>query len=481
MAKRIIAMALTIACVVSLVSGCVQKQTFDGIPVDSYETYSSYGSLAEVSYGDTGGLALPIADKPVTVKWMLRSNFTGLDAKPVISEIEKRTGITVKIQALAPEVYSEKIDLVIASGKLPDIMEGFPADKLNTIGPQGVLTAINKYADELPNFRKLYLEENKWVIDAYADTCGNLYAWPVYGLSLEADDGFMYRKDIFDRLGIKEWTTPEEFHQTLVKLKGVYPDSHPYVSKAGTGIFKDWASSWGLRTGEGYPVYFDEADKKWKLAITGQSFRYMLDFMRRLYCEGLLDPAFLSSEEASWREQIISWDKAFVTFSSISQLDKLNKQAKRVNPGYDLRCVNPLVLAELKKSQVRIIDLGNAISVSENTEMALKLMDYLTSPSGAELMVLGIRNREFKLRTCGRVVYKEPVLKFNDNEADTINKLREALDKAGIEFASRYVTDSTYGGKQWREWIAEASAKGAGKLLEIYNKAQLRNNTKKGD
>lgn len=532
MVKRFAAMALAVSLTATLLAGCGEKQQSNAtLRSTSQSATTTQESQAQTEYGDTGGLKLPVVDKPVTVKWMLSSDELDLNTKPVIQEIGKRTGVSVDVQAVPSASYAEKIKIILASGKLPDIMEGIPAGELNIIGAQGALAAINKYADELPNFKKLYMEENSWVMKSYSDDKGNIYTWPVYNLSRDVNHGFMYRKDIFDKLGIKEWTTTDEFYKALKKLKEKYPNSYPYASKNGANIFKDWSFSWGFSGDSTYPVYFDRSDNTWKLVTTQPGFKDMLDFMKKLYNEGLLDPEFISDTEASWTAKMTSEDKAFVTYDWIGRLEMFYTQVKDKMPDYNLRYANPVGPTGLHKTLNKILNFGTAIAVNENTEAALKMMDYLTSPSGAELITMGIKNTEFTLDASGKPVYPElkdmakvdistltkkygcwlesmylnvdrrsvyftftekeqeaqdkivkqnkfvpldPILKFTNEESAVIGDLQSNLDKDGVEFATKYVVTKSYGDAQWNEWLKKAEKDDASKLAGVYNSAQKR-------
>ena len=65
------------------------------------------------------------------------------------------------------------------------------------------------------------MEENDWVIKSFGDEAGNIYTWPIYNLNRKVNHGFMFRKDIFDELGIKEWTNTNEFYEALKKVKSL--------------------------------------------------------------------------------------------------------------------------------------------------------------------------------------------------------------------------------------------------------------------
>ena len=92
-------------------------------------------------------------------------------------------------------------------------------------------------------------------------------------------------------------------------MKEAYPDSYPYASKTKEHIFRDWAFGWGIG-GANYPTYYDETAKVWKYATIQPEHKEMLDFMKKLYNEGLLDPEFMTDTDDSWTAKMTSGNKS---------------------------------------------------------------------------------------------------------------------------------------------------------------------------
>lgn len=535
MSKRIIGLTLALVLMLSMLAACGGKKN-EPAPTKSPEatvapTSSADTSTPEVNdqWGDTGGLTLPLVDKPTTITWMLVSD-NPVNDKMIVKEIEKRTGIKVNVEAHSSATYQDKLRLTLASGKLPDIFHGLKASELKKIGQEKAVVAINDYIDMLPNFKKLYVDENPWVMNSYGDENNNLYTWPIYNLNRDVNHGLMYRKDIMDKHNIPEWTNTEEFLDAMRALKKEYPDSYPVASKTKETIFRDFSYGWGLG-GSSYPASYDEANKNWRFSPTQPEFKEMLDFFKTMYNEKLIDPEFLTDTPDSWTSKMTT-DKSFVTWDWIGRLDLFYNQVSSVNPDYDLRYANPVGPTGNIRSLPKIDpNFGIAVANKANKEVALKLLDYLTSPSGAALVTLGVEGETFNFDADGKPVYPEltdvplvdikvledryglwlegmylapdrrsvyynftekeqeaqdkmlkgnkfepldPVLNLTDDEIATIAEIQTSIEKASHEFNAKYILNKSYGDKEWQDWVQNAEKMGASDFANVYNEAQKR-------
>jgi len=534
--KKLLTVLLAVMLVVSFIVGCSGGSgTKENPASSSLATTAAPSATSDSKLGDTGGLKLPIVDKPMTLSIMVISENANLGDSRTMKEIEKRTGIKLNVQAFSAQTYQEKLKIVVASGKLPDIFQGLTQSEANKMGMHGALEPINKHLNDLPNFKKLYVDdpENSWVMKSFSNDENNVYTWPIYGLQRDVNLGFMYRKDIFDKLGIKEWTNSDEFYNVLKQLKEAYPQSFPYAAKTKEAIFDHWSYGWGIG-GANFPAYYDEKDRTWKLQYTQPEYKAMLDFMKKLYSEGLMDPEFITDTEASWTGKMTT-DKSFVTYDWIGRMEQFANQVKSQNPDYDLRFGNPVGPTGNQRSLPKIDNFGIVVANNDKKEIALKLLDYLTSPSGGSLITMGIEGETYNLND-GKPVYPElqdmpnvdintlqqkygmwvqpmyirpdkrsvyynftekeqeaqdkivkenkfealdPVLKFSDEETKTIAELRAAILKAGNEFSTKYIMKTEFGDAQWEEWKQSVEKLDAAKYIEAFNSAQKRFNEAK--
>lgn len=344
----------------------------------------------------------------------------------------------------------------------------------------------------------------------------------------------MYRKDIFDKHNIPMWHGPEEFYQAMKKLKSLYPNSTPFVSKNGGAIFWRLGQSWG-----GLDIarpYYDEETKIWKHSVTDPNLKDMLDYMKKLYDEKLLDPEFLTCTQAAWTSKMTQAETSFATVDWIGRLDQFYEQTRGIVPDYDLRYANPIGPNQ-KVITLSKVGAGPAVKKSENSLLALKLLDYLLSENGAELMscgiegvtfnwnedkthakyigfeegkAIGINDLEEKYGMCvsglcrrydRRCVYfnytekeqeaqdmmlnkegggflpEDPLLTYTAEEKQIFSDYNAKIEKATSEFCSKYILSSNpseTGDMAWTAWLKQADSLGVQAVTDAYNAAQAR-------
>jgi len=242
-----------------------------------------------------------------------------------------------------------------------------------------------------------------------------------------------------------------------------------------------------------------------------------------------LDPEFLTDTQDSWSEKMTT-DKAFVTWDWIGRLEMFTSQVKDTNPDYDLRFGRPIGSTGKQFPLAKIENWGPSVAAGENELEAFKLLDYMTSEEGSELFTIGIEGVNFRWED-GKPVYDElkdeplvdiallekkygmwvegmyvrpdhrsvyynfsereqeaqdiankitgytasdPQLKLTDDENAQYSDISTAVTKELEVFASKYVTDKSYGEAQWNEWKAKANSMNVDVALKILNDAQAR-------
>ena len=473
--------------------------------------------------GDTGGLKVPFGNgEEIEVMCI---DDVGATNTYIFDKLSQITGLNVKPLLIHKASSSQKTSTIIASGELPDVFYNNSHAKINKYAMEGAFEPINPHLDELPNISRYFGEDGKypWFKKSYAASDGNFYFLPQVESDRLVNHGMLYRKDVFDKHGIKMWNSPETFYQALKKLKELYPDSYPLTSKTGTQIIKNYAVAWGGI--KSFDVYFDETSKVWKYSDTDPKTKEILDFLHKLYDEKLLDPEFLTNTQSAWTQRMTT-GKSFVTYDWIGRLDMFMQQSEI--DGYDLRYANPIGPKQTLVTLPQVDSFGLCIAKGKNSLLAMKLVDFLYSDAGAELMTIGVRGETFEFDKDGKIVYldtelaakdkveitdlsskycmwmagsytrvdhnssyfqytereqeaqdwvekcgglepADPVVTFADENSTKVNDLKTKLSKKFEEVMFKYVVGQDTGDKAWENWLKEAKKLGEDELVKFYN------------
>jgi len=516
--KKILSVLLSVICIVSLFAGCTNNTN---------ENLSLYNP--DIKVGDTGGLKLPLVDKDTEITWSVTSSTPDLNNSYFAKKLREITGVNVKFDVYPSATAMEKINVLIAANQLPDIIgQGLKQDLADDLCMQGAFAAVEDYIDKLPNFKRTFVDDKdkNWIFKSYAAPDGKLYGYYGWDWTRDVNTGAtMYRKDIFDKHGLKMWNSTEEFYQTLKKLKELYPNSTPYTVKAADGIFLSWSKSWGMLAQD---PYYDEQKGQWFYTDTEPKYKEMLDFMQKCYNEGLIDPEFITNTQAAWTAKMTQAEKAFITTDWIGRMEMFKEQTKDTVPDYDLRFANPIGPNQTMPAPNQLC-WARYVSKNDKAETAFKLLDFCLSPAGKELVTMGVEGETFTIGEDGMADFIEfpdktpsttelqekygmfiegvylsfdrrgsnfqytereqeaqdfakdpshlapldPVLVFTVEEKEIINSCKNNLLKAGREFATKYVLNNG-GDKEWNEWLKKAEQLGSKKITEVYNNAQKR-------
>ena len=219
--KKGVSLILAVVMLAGILCGCQEEKQ------ESFEFDKS-------AFAETNGLELPISKEPVTLNVLVSSSVEKLEDTMFVKALEELTGIKLKITTVPSSGYANRLQMLLASKQLPDIgvfME-LSHNEIEGLVNNDVLVAFDEHLDMLPNYKKLFIddEENNEIVMNGAVN-GHLYFASSYDINRDINHGFLYRKDIFDKHGIKPWTNTEEFYQALKKLKEIYTESTPLVSK----------------------------------------------------------------------------------------------------------------------------------------------------------------------------------------------------------------------------------------------------------
>lgn len=330
----------------------------------------------------------PEAPAPVTLSmvtfshplWPYNANW------PIWQFIKDRTGVTLNVEVPPGTNYNDAVNLVIASGDLPDIvfLNGFA--NANKYGADGAFINIFDHMDKLPNYKTL-LDSRPDLKVAVTTADGSSFVLPNDGLGEALKRVWAYRDDIFAKHNLQPPSTYDELHSLLLKLKQLYPDSYPL------GLFEGINSIEGLVTAfDTFAVPYPDAGGNWQYGPISDNFKQQVEYLRQFYTEKLIPPDFLSLQRPELR-QMFTQDKTFISVDGIGTIDELPATAKETNPAFSLTYMTPPAGWVGGPRTVIINPLeqrGFAISsTTTNLDEVLRYADWLYSDEGMSTVSWG--------------------------------------------------------------------------------------------
>ena len=344
-------------------------------------------------------------------------------------EVQKRTGININFIHPAQGSESESFNLMMASGDLPDMIQGSARYQGGvTKGmDDGVYIDLEKYnvrqqapdywamINETPAIRREVYDENGRVGAFYK--MNTLPKAPLWMRAIVRDD---WLKE-FNMTAPKTWAQYEQYFQAVQKNKpGAVPFFYPN-SDAGVGIQYMYA---------GFNIWpdFYVADGKIKHGNAEATLKDYLTMLNDWYRKGYISPDFPSlTQQQVW--------SLFDTGNVGMYWDSVDSSGARVaNLPFKIEsCPIPRLTENSKMHfgvnlNMRSGDETSIVSTSKNIPAAMKFLNYGFSDEGSMLFNFGIEGKTYNMVN-GRAVYTDYILnhpQFTTENANYILRIHFA-------------------------------------------------------
>lgn len=309
--KLLLIMMLALVLVVSACSNN-SKNTPDPTP----QTSTPPASEAPSAEPDQDS-ALPIVKEPLKLSsWVLTDgNFRGenYNEKASFQKMQELTNIEMDWIHGSGADGVEAFNLLMAGGQLPDMVV---YNAMMTEGPKygqlGAFVDLSKYIDEYaPNFKKI-LDEHPDVRRLITTADGQIFHFP----QLNLDEYLLVqlfpqvRQDWLEKLGIPEPVTTDDWYNMLKAFKEQDPngndkaDEIPFVSVN----LQIMLRTFGPAFGADWEFFVDNG--KVKFGPYEPEYKEALQYLNKLYSEGLIDPNYLVDTEFKFLTEKVTTDRA---------------------------------------------------------------------------------------------------------------------------------------------------------------------------
>ena len=263
------------------------------------------------SVSQVNATGYPVVDVPIELDALTRVSVMSGDfnSMPVFVELAEKTNVNVNFDQIQPEVWDEKINLILSSGELPDLIYGADMDASDIMkyGQAGYFLPLNDLIEEYaPNISRL-LEERPNLARMITMDDGNIYNIPFYDEFLPENipDTMFINQTWLDTLGLDMPTTTEEFYQVLKAFKEQDPngngiaDEIPFDFLPGEVNLGDYSlyGSFGVLDNAKHLMV---KDGQVLFSLAQEGYKEAVKYLNRLYTEGLIDPEVFTQDRSQY-------------------------------------------------------------------------------------------------------------------------------------------------------------------------------------
>jgi putative aldouronate transport system substrate-binding protein len=229
---------------------------------------------------------------------------------------------------------------VIGAGDAPFIIpKTYPAQESPFVA-SGAILPVTDYIDLLPNFKE---KVAKWNLQPDVETLrqsdGRFYLLPGLHQDFWVEYSLAVRQDILDQLGLQVPQTWDELHTVLKAMKKEYPDSYPLsdrwgVPTPGGNLLNVIGTSYGAPGGWGYGDGTSWDPAAGKFAFTGamDAYKQMLQYLRTLVDDKLLDPESFTQTDDQAIQKLVSGKSFVISTNAQTLVNEYRPPLEKANP-----------------------------------------------------------------------------------------------------------------------------------------------------
>ena len=345
----------------------------------------------------------------------------------------EKTGVNIVFEHPSGGNATEKFNVMVAMGSLPDIIE-YNWNNYNGGLEKAVENGIVRPIDlknDAPNLYA-YAKENPDVDKWLKTDSGDYYGWPFIrgDRYLQTSAGLMIRKDWLDELGLEIPETIDDWTNVLraFKKKGV---KSPLC-------LMSWAIDLGAFIGA-YNTFdgFYHRDGKVVFGPMEDSYKDFLMQMNAWYEEGLIDADYASLQQSMIQSKMLN-DETGAAFGSCGSA--LGKWISASDGKIDLVGVKYPTMARGMRNEfghcdpaVLISDVSVISGKSKKVDLAKKVLDYGYSEEGRMLCNFGIEGESYNM-VDGYPTYVDSIVHNPDGLSMGVALSKYALAQDGGPF-----------------------------------------------
>ena len=311
--KKLIVMFVCLFITATLLfAGCKQSETTTTDETESTPTTQKETEAVEETSSTSDSIVtpvgtFPIVSEPVTLTFFspIRATIEDIATNDFTLWYEEKTGVHIEWNLAPTDEYATKLNLILASGDYPDVINGKSAigsaNESQYGAEEGILVAVNDLMDEwCPNLTQFLTEIDGF--GAITNLDGNIYGFPSYNSCYHCENAqrMWINSGWLDNLGLEAPETTDELYEVLLAFKNDDPNGNGIQDEIPMSSFLGgWNTSLDgfLMNPFIYSTSAALEDMKLRVSAEGvvdsiadkEEYREGLRYLNMLYSEGLID------------------------------------------------------------------------------------------------------------------------------------------------------------------------------------------------
>ena len=387
--------------------------------------------------GDTASTTADVpTDERITIKVAYSDNPT-LPFKAdwvAVQQVEELANVDLEFDIIPSSDYSTKVSLYLNTQEnIPDVIlyQSTNGENAN-LAINGAIVPISDYKELTPHFWKQVEDHNlQSEVDNVTLADGKLYYLPSVFDKQFYDGGLIMRQDYLEANNIDTPTSYDDFYELAKAYKADHPDSYPLTSLVGYRVLERMVMpSWGISLGGNsssgsYVLSYDFDKGEYFTGATSDQMKSYLEYMHKLYAEGLLDPEFQGPVDGDAWANKLATGQAMATYAYYDQIGGVESNSDI--EGFKLNLFPPLEgpggAHHQPKSRVGSGPLFPAKTLdNDNFERIVSAIDTIFySPEGAEAWSMGQEGVTYEI-VDNEIVYNDTILSSPEGIYKTTQK-----------------------------------------------------------
>jgi len=354
------------------------------------------------------GCSLKTAKEPVQITWYMLTEdvdlYNGLKGMAVI---EEKTGVDVVFQS-PPDNSADAYKMMVISGELPDVIMWEYSSSTDRMYEEGTIIDLTELIEKhAPNLTRIFNERPE--LRKEVETAdGRIYYFPSINPMLTVEDicrkttsGLIIRKDWLDKLGMAVPNTVDEWYDVLTAFKTRDPNGNGLMDEIpidGWGL-PYFAASFGVLN-----RFCIKPDGTVVYGPMEQEYKAYLETMNKWYSEGLLGPNCLIHSDAWKTENIVNnlagaftgMDNAWRHYLPHLQENVADAMFAPVPWAMNEAGVRYTFRTETAGHMSKFVT--TITSDCKDPVAAVKLIDFMYSQEGADLLTWGIEGESYVVK-----------------------------------------------------------------------------------